>query len=66
MLYVPVDVSEDVSIDRVVVAEDAPPSVTVVGETPQLRPSPLGTVQLTLTVPPNPATGVKVRDSLNK
>ena len=61
ILYVPMDVADDVSIDRVVFAEDVPLSVTVVGDTPQFRPSPLGTVQPKLTVPLNPATGVTVR-----
>jgi len=61
MPYVPVGVVDDVSIDTVVVGELVPVSVTAVGDTPQLRPSPLGTVQPKLTVPLNPATGVTVR-----
>ena len=61
MLYVPVGVVDDVLIDRIADAEFVPLSVTEVGDTPQLRPSPLGTVQPRLTVPLNPATGVRVR-----
>ena len=61
MPYVAPRVVDDVSIERLAVAVFVPLSVTAVGDTPQLRPSPLGTVQPNLTVPLNPATGVRIK-----
>ena len=51
---------DDVLIDRVAVRGSVPSRVTELGDTSQLRLSPLGTLQVSATVPLNPPTGVSV------
>ena len=54
----------DVLTDRVAVAELVPLKVTELGDTPQVKPFPLGTVQVRATVPVKPATGEIVKVEL--
>ena len=55
---------DDVSTDKVAVAELVPLRVAEFGDTPQVRPSPLGAVQVRVTVPVKPATGEIVKVEL--
>lgn len=51
-------------MDRVAIAECVPSRFTKVGETPQLRPFPFGTVQVNPIVPTKFATGEMVKVEL--